>query len=876
MDNGAFRDAFQRLVSPVQDPSEHAPLIPFLWQERLFRELAAGHIPRSLDIPTGLGKTSAMAIWLLARAAGQPLPRRLVYVVDRRTVVDQATSYAETLRANLQSPRCIDLREALGLSGPLRISTLRGQHADNREWLEDPSQPAIIIGTVDMIGSRLLFQGYGVSPGMRPMHAGLLAMDSLLLLDEAHLSQPFERMARSLGRLAGEGGMKVMALSATQAADPGRAFALTAEERAEPAAARRLEARKRLTIEDRPGADAKAFAEAAWTIGEAHPGSRIVVFQDRFDQAVAIGEDLAKRARSAWKTTEAVGMLTGQRRGRERDHLADWLTRTGFTGGSAEDRAHPVFLVATSAGEVGVDLDAEHMLCDLVSWERMVQRLGRVNRRGDGDAEVRVWDTGPESGDAEAAELRRMTRRLFEELPGETEKQAGPAALGALAGHPEIGPASTPAPLYPALLMPVVEAWSMTSLPEHAGRPEVGPWLRGWEREDPPQTVLAWRQHLPVRASGSDIACDERDLARYLEIAPLRPSERLETRTLRVVAWLRNLIKARGKQANEAAQPAGVPSDIAALVLGGDGRLKASITYAELETYQKRDWDGLQRRLSGSTLLLRAGIGGLDENGLLAPKAAGPVETADASGATGFDDFRITISALEGDEDGLKLPDQPGRLGVFVTRLDSAGQEKAGYAVYRRSLATPDGAEAQSVRRVPQTLREHTAQVVARVRAYADRLDLELAAREALLFAAEHHDAGKAAGIWQRAAGAAGAPEPLAKTDGRRADWTSLGGYRHEFGSLVHLEERNDLPTEARDLVLHLVAAHHGRARPLIPVLGCADAPPSRLERIAGEAALRYARLSVELGPWRLAWLEAILRAADQQASRDAEEKANG
>ena len=75
---------------------------PFPWQRRLFDRLRSGDLPSAVDIPTGLGKTAVMAIWLLARAAGAPLPRRLVYVVDRRAVVDQATDFAEQLRERLQ------------------------------------------------------------------------------------------------------------------------------------------------------------------------------------------------------------------------------------------------------------------------------------------------------------------------------------------------------------------------------------------------------------------------------------------------------------------------------------------------------------------------------------------------------------------------------------------------------------------------------------------------------------------------------------------------------------------------------------------------------------------------------------------------------
>ncbi|MGH8294542.1 MAG: DEAD/DEAH box helicase family protein, partial [Steroidobacteraceae bacterium] len=135
---------------------------PFPWQMELLRRFVEREAVSAVDIPTGLGKTATMAVWLVARALGASLPRRLVYVVDRRVVVDQATEVAESLRAWVEKERPV--ANALGLGDrPLPISTLRGQYVDNREWLEDPSSLAIVVGTVDMVGSRLLFSGYGVS-----------------------------------------------------------------------------------------------------------------------------------------------------------------------------------------------------------------------------------------------------------------------------------------------------------------------------------------------------------------------------------------------------------------------------------------------------------------------------------------------------------------------------------------------------------------------------------------------------------------------------------------------------------------------------------------------------------------------------------------
>ena len=92
-----FDEAFQSLTG----------FLPMRWQRRLFERFVDDNLPNSCDIPTGLGKTSVMVIWLLALAHQAKrkrlrLPRRLVYVVNRRTVVDQATS--EIVRRGRASP----------------------------------------------------------------------------------------------------------------------------------------------------------------------------------------------------------------------------------------------------------------------------------------------------------------------------------------------------------------------------------------------------------------------------------------------------------------------------------------------------------------------------------------------------------------------------------------------------------------------------------------------------------------------------------------------------------------------------------------------------------------------------------------------------
>ena len=116
--------------------------------------------------------------------------------------MDQATADVEAWRLRVnEEPALADVRETLrrlavrAESEALAISTLRGQRADNAEWRIDPARPAVVIGTVDMIGSRLLFGGYGCGFRSKPLHAGFLGQDVWLVHDEAHLEPAFQLLA---------------------------------------------------------------------------------------------------------------------------------------------------------------------------------------------------------------------------------------------------------------------------------------------------------------------------------------------------------------------------------------------------------------------------------------------------------------------------------------------------------------------------------------------------------------------------------------------------------------------------------------------------------------------------------------------------------
>jgi CRISPR-associated endonuclease/helicase Cas3 len=267
-----------------------------------------------------------------------------------------------------------------------------------------------------------------------------------------------------------------------------------------------------------------------------------VVFCDRREDAQLVAEAL--RGRSGVEDDD-VELLVGARRVYERTQVNDWLVKHGFLS-PPKLEAPPLlerhaFAVATSAGEVGVDMNADHMVSDLVAWERMVQRLGRVNRRGGRDVKAQVVVIPAAQDNDERAERLAATIELIHKLPRDGEVyDASPGAITDLkAGEMDlVRRASTPAPLYPPLSRAALEAWSMTSLAEHTGRSRIAPWLRGWV-DDQPQTTVVWRQYLPIRrADGRDELLSARDLETFFDAAEPLLAEQLDTETSHVIDWL--------------------------------------------------------------------------------------------------------------------------------------------------------------------------------------------------------------------------------------------------------------------------------------------------------------------------------------------------
>jgi CRISPR-associated endonuclease/helicase Cas3 len=911
-----FDDAFAHLTG---NP-------PFPWQQALYRRFIGvdpDGIPSTCCLPTGLGKTSVVGIWLLALAqTPEIIPRRLVYVVNRRTVVDQTTNEVEKYRLALAKTELNDVRKRLAAlcamplkaedgktESPLALSTLRGQFADNREWSADPARPAVIVGTVDMIGSRLLFSGYGVGFNGKPLHAGFLGQDVLLVHDEAHLEAAFQELLTAIvkeqERCEEFRSFRVMELSATPRGQ--ESFGLMKEDGENSEVKKRINAKKSIHLQ-RLGEEETLddqIAQLALTPRFRDSRGAILVFLNRID-------DVEKVVKKLGKEKQAVQQLTGTLRGLERDRMADPRKDTGcrifarflkqpdpYAPDSEKWKVTPkegtVYLVCTSAGEVGVNISADHAVCDLATFDRMAQRFGRVNRFGDReDTEIHVVYRNEFTEGDDLDQRRARTLGLLGALQG----NASPESLGKLDAADRFA-AFAPAPGVLLASDILFDAWALTTIPGKAlpGRPPVEPYLHGVDDNAVAETQFAWREEVGLVTGkvGAD------DIEELLDEAPLKPHELLRVTTF-----------GKGRAYDQLQKVADRSPKLPVWVIEPDGSVVPHDAMAELV---KKKGSDFAVPLAGRTVVLPPDAGGLTVNGTLdggeAYSAGRVYDVAGLAAESPPWRFKVTVDAegtswlelvapISGVPDEFPAMLTPGAnrfkdlnaifrrmqfAGVrpkFSLRLANSGDDEdettTGIQEYLIVQAVRPKNQSEKTPAWP-ALSKHLAGVRGCALAICKALKLDEKLTLAIELAGAWHDLGKGRAVWQRGAGNGRQNTLVAKTIHGRAP-ENLNRYRHELGSLIDVcgaaelaKEFDDLTDDQRNIVLHLIAVHHGRGRPHFPEIEANDPESAAVivESVANEVPTRFARLQRKYGRWGLAYLESILRAADILDSRQIE-----
>ena len=367
---------------------------PFPWQRRLTEQvLETGKWPEVIDLPTGSGKTAVLDTAIFALAARpDDAPRRVVFVIDRRIVVDQVHKRARRIQESIgEKPTLAPIRERLSrLSGGdgdiIGVAALRGGIPIDDKWTHRPDTPSCIVSTVDQFGSKLLFRGYGVSPGMRPIHAGLAGNDCLVILDEVHLSVPFAQPLSGIASLSNgklSRRFQVVEMSATPSNPQATRFTLEAADSADSAELqRRVKAQKsaKLVLVGSPSKPPhEVIPREVLKIAKKELGDRV--------RSVGVIVNRVRTARETHKALSEAGydahLITGRMRPLDRaaklEDLADVVEPDPDQRTYTDDLT---FVVSTQAIEVGADFSFDALITECAPIDSLKQRFGRLDRRG--------------------------------------------------------------------------------------------------------------------------------------------------------------------------------------------------------------------------------------------------------------------------------------------------------------------------------------------------------------------------------------------------------------------------------------------------------------------------------------------------------------
>lgn len=389
---------------------------PYAYQEML----AADELPQVLCAPSGCGKTVAAVLpWLWRRlahpkrAVRRATPGRLVYVLPLRS----STEYTHRL--------VVEWIERLGHGADVDVQVLSaGAEREADDWQVRPARPAVFVGTQDVVLSRLLMRGHGEWRASWPLSFGLLHAGTQFVFDEPHLMGPGLETSAQLQGLRDElgtvGGSATMWMSAL--ADPTRlgtpdhptvarvVNALDLPIGAE--LARRLDAARTVEFAAMP-TDAESYpaAVAAELLRRHRPGTRTLAIVNTDERACAVWASLERLVVGRAAAPELLG-LHALLRPAERAALVERSARVPAAAGQ--------IVVATQVVEVGVDITARVLLTEVASWSALVQRAGRCNRDGrEQDARLLwVWPptdgpTGTHHAPYSEPDLRRAARALI-------------------------------------------------------------------------------------------------------------------------------------------------------------------------------------------------------------------------------------------------------------------------------------------------------------------------------------------------------------------------------------------------------------------------------------------------------------------------------
>lgn len=928
----------------------HEGFSPFPWQSDLARKVWETKTwPDAIQIDTGLGKTSYLdiAVFMLALQAYEDpskrvFPVRIIHVVNRRVVVDDVADHGRVIRNRLEEalenpqkyPVCCEVAKRLihytpipatvtaeksrYYAKPLVVAKLRGGGIRKDDlWFRRPDQPLILSTTVDQFGSRYLFRGYLTSPKLAAIHTALVANDALVVMDEAHLSQPLVDTIRQMDQRERRKEFKglphrrhLLQMSATLGVSSSSTIF-----RIDPNNLGGMEKRFRVSkpsslIDGKTKLVEHVLKCVRNYLNNGHNVIGVVVNQ------VASARDIAEVCKATGVDTH---LITGRMRPFDRDEFISTVIPR-LRPGRVRSNDRPLVVVSTQCIEVGADFDFDAMISECASIDALRQRVGRVDRLGDyGKSEIAIIQTSNEIVYGPAKEQTWLWLNARKD-PKNGSFDFGHASFRAF----ESDLADSPNLFHTPNRAPILSTVDIDLLVQTGPRPypdiSVEPFIHGLECNTP-EVHLLWRADLDVSEIPTEDEIER--VSRRIQLRTPSPREMLAIPIYALAGLFRNHTK-------DLPVPDIIGSTLKTYVR--DSFLSRVLRFNR-DPSPKKEHSVESIKLSevrpGDTLILPSSVGGI-RNGSWNPLSQDNIsDIGDVAifqhtrlplislhpsilgfDISGFSKAKDVLARLEArvsdlppgyDEILRALQDMPLKdLDILYDGDDCEGHASRAilHSNNKRAPYLDEDEDGFSFLGRKIALDVHLGHVETWARIFAASVGMPESIVEDIAVAGKWHDLGKAEPRFQLAlygghpssvGGTLLAKSSTGKTSREvqkhlRDVYKFPKGWRHEILSVAMLEDHPSIFNGVTDpeLVRHLVGSHHGRCRPYAPpvednfpfdVVGDINGLPfSRtsqhaLARLDSEIPERFGDLNASYGIYILAWFEAILRMADVTAS---------
>ena len=901
---------------------------PFSWQEEVLDHICEhGVWPERINAPTGSGKSSVVDIHLFANAlaavgAAPRVPRRLCVTVGRRALVDSQATRADKildrmkkaltdgsgepdiLRRVAEALQSFQTRNDDQGRAPFETGHIRGELSNRSLPVTDISACAIIAATPDMYGSRALFRGYGSTKAARPRETALLAMDTVMVLDEAHMNRQLLHTTQRIAELQkrevnlGVPTLQVVETTATPSTEDSDSTTLGVDIEAldspnDKELHKRVYSHKELVLrpidkwDGKPGnsptvnaavdaiMDFLARREAGESSKKAYTVGCIV---NHVRTAISIKEALAKNKVLG---KDEVQLLVGRMRPYDLKKLQKDHTDLFSTRGDESVKV----VVATQTLEVGIDVDFADLVTELAPASSLAQRFGRVNRLGR-RTDSKVVVIGPASGDSvkkdappyKAVDLSNAYGWL-KALNGTENPSVNPAAM---VKNPPVQ-SSPERLLYQRPEWPDLLEFSRTDENPY-DEPDLDLWLHDSLEAETAMGGVIVRDNLPSNTSAA---------MEILKTSYFAPRDR-ET----FPANLKILKEILDYQDEHGVKPR-----------------KFLYRQGEISLWQDADHgaESSQSLAPGDVLILDTGSIPFTNQGIAVTQRELPSKKDELKAVPFPDDAKLYVyeKCANREEDfreylGLSPEEVTGlldsqasggqkRIASELSTEAEDGQEVISWYADvtddKKSIEGSDIAQ-ELVLAGPVLLDDHQNDVAERTRQIAENLGLASEFSEALELAAKYHDEGKRDLRFQQMLGADPEAGALAKSGRRsvaeayraRSRSALPKGWRHEQLSALMVAASPEKGGEHRDLVLRIIGCSHGHGRFSFAhdadfLLKEGYLPEGMDYEALKEQATRLFNVgywdnlmeqtSRTYGPYATAYLEAVERAADAQISRE-------